>query len=166
MKAKRIVSILLTGSMLLSLLPVSALAAAPVFDAPAQTTRGRGGKLYLRRHPPRTGERKRGLRAHLPAHGCQDAAVLQPLPRRRRARGGPGRCPRGAKARATRRLARPVPSSGQTPARCSPPRRVRPAPRPPGTQCELRCKIVHYLFITICASMVCLIINTRIKIIF
>lgn len=38
MKAKRIVSILLTGSMLLSLLPVSALAAAPVFDAPAQTT--------------------------------------------------------------------------------------------------------------------------------
>ena len=37
-KAKRIVSILLTGSMLLSLLPVSALAAAPVFDAPAQTT--------------------------------------------------------------------------------------------------------------------------------
>ena len=38
MKAKRIVSILLTGSMLLSLLPVSALAATPVFDAPAQTT--------------------------------------------------------------------------------------------------------------------------------
>ena len=34
MKAKRILSILLTGSMLLSLLPVSALAAAPVFDAP------------------------------------------------------------------------------------------------------------------------------------
>ena len=32
MKAKRIVSILLTGSMLLSLLPVSALAAAPVFE--------------------------------------------------------------------------------------------------------------------------------------
>lgn len=31
-KAKRIVSILLTGSMLLSLLPVSALAAAPVFE--------------------------------------------------------------------------------------------------------------------------------------
>ena len=38
MKAKRMISILLTGSMLLSLLPVSALAAAPVFDAPAQTT--------------------------------------------------------------------------------------------------------------------------------
>ncbi len=38
MKAKRILSILLTSSMLLSLLPVSALAAAPVFDAPAQTT--------------------------------------------------------------------------------------------------------------------------------
>ena len=32
MKVKRIVSILLTGSMLLSLLPVSALAAAPVFE--------------------------------------------------------------------------------------------------------------------------------------
>ena len=32
MKAKRIVSILLTGSMLLSLLPVSALAATPVFE--------------------------------------------------------------------------------------------------------------------------------------
>ena len=32
MKAKRILSILLTGSMLLSLLPVSALAAAPVFE--------------------------------------------------------------------------------------------------------------------------------------
>ena len=32
MKAKRIVSILLTGSMLLSLLPVSALATAPVFE--------------------------------------------------------------------------------------------------------------------------------------
>ena len=47
MKAKRIVSILLTGSMLLSLLPVSALAAAPVFDAPAQTTQHRGGS----RHP-------------------------------------------------------------------------------------------------------------------
>lgn len=38
MKAKRMISILLTGSMLLSLLPVSALAATPVFDAPAQTT--------------------------------------------------------------------------------------------------------------------------------
>lgn len=38
MKANRILSILLTGSMLLSLLPVSALAAAPVFDAPALTT--------------------------------------------------------------------------------------------------------------------------------
>ena len=32
MKAKRMISILLTGSMLLSLLPVSALAAAPVFE--------------------------------------------------------------------------------------------------------------------------------------
>ena len=45
--------------------------------------RGRGGKLYLRRHSARTGERQRGLRAHLPAHGSQDAAVLRPLPRRR-----------------------------------------------------------------------------------
>lgn len=45
MKAKRIVSILLTGSMLLSLLPVSALAAAPVFDAPAQTTTKKAASL-------------------------------------------------------------------------------------------------------------------------
>ena len=45
MKAKRIVSILLTGSMLLSLLPVSALAAAPVFDAPAQTTAKKAASL-------------------------------------------------------------------------------------------------------------------------
>lgn len=45
MKAKRIVSILLTGSMLLSLLPVSALAAAPVFDAPAQTTAKKASPL-------------------------------------------------------------------------------------------------------------------------
>ena len=51
MKAKRIVSILLTGSMLLSLLPVSALAAAPVFDAPAQTTAKKGG-------PPCAGGRR------------------------------------------------------------------------------------------------------------
>lgn len=45
MKAKRIVSILLTGSMLLSLLPVSALAAAPVFDAPALTTTKKAASL-------------------------------------------------------------------------------------------------------------------------
>ena len=45
MKAKRILSILLTGSMLLSLLPVSALAAAPVFDAPAQTTAKKAASL-------------------------------------------------------------------------------------------------------------------------
>ena len=45
MKAKRIVSILLTGSMLLSLLPVSALAAATVFDAPAQTTAKKAAPL-------------------------------------------------------------------------------------------------------------------------
>ena len=45
MKAKRIVSILLTGSMLLSLLPVSALAAAPVFDAPVQTTAKKAAPL-------------------------------------------------------------------------------------------------------------------------
>ena len=45
MKAKRILSILLTGSMLLSLLPVSALAAAPVFDAPAQTTAKKAAPL-------------------------------------------------------------------------------------------------------------------------
>ena len=51
MKAKRIVSILLTGSMLLSLLPVSALAAAPVFDAPAQTTAKKAAPLGGSRHP-------------------------------------------------------------------------------------------------------------------
>lgn len=45
MKAKRILSILLTGSMLLSLLPVSALAAAPVFDAPALTTTKKAASL-------------------------------------------------------------------------------------------------------------------------
>ena len=45
MKAKRIVSILLTGSMLLSLLPMSALAAAPVFDAPALTTAKKAASL-------------------------------------------------------------------------------------------------------------------------
>lgn len=45
MKAKRILSILLTGSMLLSLLPVSALAATPVFDAPAQTTAKKAAPL-------------------------------------------------------------------------------------------------------------------------
>lgn len=45
MKAKRILSILLTGSMLLSLLPVSALAAAPVFDAPALTTAKKAASL-------------------------------------------------------------------------------------------------------------------------
>lgn len=45
MKANRILSILLTGSMLLSLLPVSALAAAPVFDAPAQTTAKKAAPL-------------------------------------------------------------------------------------------------------------------------
>jgi len=45
MKAKRILSILLTGSMLLSLLPVSALAAAPVFDAPALTTAKKAAPL-------------------------------------------------------------------------------------------------------------------------
>ena len=45
MKAKRMISILLTGSMLLSLLPVSALAATPVFDAPAQTTAKKAAPL-------------------------------------------------------------------------------------------------------------------------
>ena len=45
MKANRILSILLTGSMLLSLLPVSALAAAPVFDAPALTTAKKAASL-------------------------------------------------------------------------------------------------------------------------
>ena len=63
MKAKRIVSILLTGSMLLSLLPVSALAAAPVFDAPAQTTAKKAAPLVQEADVSRSTEEKAATRS-------------------------------------------------------------------------------------------------------
>ena len=63
MKAKRIVSILLTGSMLLSLLPVSALAAAPVFDAPAQTTAKKAVPLVQEADASRSTEEEAATRS-------------------------------------------------------------------------------------------------------
>lgn len=63
MKAKRIVSILLTGSMLLSLLPVSALAAAPVFDAPAQTTAKKAAPLAQEADASRSTEEEAATRS-------------------------------------------------------------------------------------------------------
>lgn len=63
MKAKRIVSILLTGSMLLSLLPVSALAAAPVFDAPAQTTAKKAAPLVQEADASRSTEEEASTRS-------------------------------------------------------------------------------------------------------
>ena len=63
MKAKRIVSILLTGSMLLSLLPVSALAAAPVFDAPAQTTAKKAAPLVQEANVSRSTEEEAATRS-------------------------------------------------------------------------------------------------------
>lgn len=63
MKAKRIVSILLTGSMLLSLLPVSALAAAPVFDAPAQTTAKKAFPLVQEADASRSTEEEAATRS-------------------------------------------------------------------------------------------------------
>ena len=63
MKAKRIVSILLTGSMLLSLLPVSALAAAPVFDAPAQTTAKKAVPLVQEADASRSTEEEASTRS-------------------------------------------------------------------------------------------------------
>lgn len=63
MKAKRIVSILLTGSMLLSLLPVSALAAAPVFDAPAQTTAKKAAPLVQEADVSRSTEEEASTRS-------------------------------------------------------------------------------------------------------
>lgn len=62
-KAKRIVSILLTGSMLLSLLPVSALAAAPVFDAPAQTTAKKAAPLVQEADASRSTEEEAATRS-------------------------------------------------------------------------------------------------------
>lgn len=63
MKVKRIVSILLTGSMLLSLLPVSALAAAPVFDAPAQTTAKKAAPLVQEADASRNTEEEAATRS-------------------------------------------------------------------------------------------------------
>lgn len=63
MKAKRIVSILLTGSMLLSLLPVSALAATPVFDAPAQTTAKKAAPLVQEADASRSTEEEAAIRS-------------------------------------------------------------------------------------------------------
>lgn len=63
MKAKRIISILLTGSMLLSLLPVSALAAAPVFDAPAQTTAKKAAPLVQEADASRSTEEETATRS-------------------------------------------------------------------------------------------------------
>ena len=63
MKAKRIVSILLTGSMLLSLLPVSALAAAPVFDAPARTTAKKAAPLVQEADASRSTEEEAATRS-------------------------------------------------------------------------------------------------------
>lgn len=64
MKVKRIVSILLTGSMLLSLLPVSALAAAPVFDAPAQTTAKKAAPLVQEADASRSTEEEAATRSN------------------------------------------------------------------------------------------------------
>lgn len=63
MKVKRIASILLTGSMLLSLLPVSALAAAPVFDAPAQTTAKKAAPLVQEADASRSTEEEAATRS-------------------------------------------------------------------------------------------------------
>ena len=63
MKAKRILSILLTGSMLLSLLPVSALAATPVFDAPAQTTAKKAAPLVQEADASRSTEEEAATRS-------------------------------------------------------------------------------------------------------
>lgn len=63
MKVKRIVSILLTGSMLLSLLPVSALATTPVFDAPAQTTAKKAAPLVQEADVSRSTEEEAATRS-------------------------------------------------------------------------------------------------------
>lgn len=80
MKAKRIVSILLTGSMLLSLLPVSALAAAPVFDAPAQTTAKKAAPLVQEADASRSTEEEAATRSSrdLDAeNGAADSFTIQ-----------------------------------------------------------------------------------------
>lgn len=80
MKAKRIVSILLTGSMLLSLLPVSALAATPVFDAPAQTTAKKAASLVQEADASRSTEEEAATRSSrdLDAeNGTADSITIQ-----------------------------------------------------------------------------------------
>ena len=80
MKAKRIVSILLTGSMLLSLLPVSALAAAPVFDAPAPTTAKKAAPLVQEADASRSTEEEAATRSSrdLDAeNGTADSITIQ-----------------------------------------------------------------------------------------
>lgn len=80
MKAKRIVSILLTGSMLLSLLPVSALAATPVFDAPAQTTAKKAAPLVQEADASRSTEEEVSTRSSrdLDAeNGTADSITIQ-----------------------------------------------------------------------------------------
>ena len=80
MKAKRIASILLTGSMLLSLLPVSALAAAPVFDAPAQTTVKKASPLVQEADASRSTEEEAATRSSrdLDAeNGTADSITIQ-----------------------------------------------------------------------------------------
>lgn len=80
MKAKRIVSILLTGSMLLSLLPVSALAAAPVFDAPAQTTAKKAAPLVQEADASRSTEEEavtRSSRDLDAENGTADSFTIQ-----------------------------------------------------------------------------------------
>lgn len=80
MKAKRILSILLTGSMLLSLLPVSALAAAPVFDAPDQTTVKKAAPLVQEADASRSTEEEAATRSSrdLDAeNGTADSITIQ-----------------------------------------------------------------------------------------
>ena len=80
MKANRILSILLTGSMLLSLLPVSALAAAPVFDAPAQTTAKKAAPLVQEADASRSTEEEAATRSSrdLDAeNGTADSITIQ-----------------------------------------------------------------------------------------
>lgn len=80
MKAKRMISILLTGSMLLSLLPVSALAASPVFDAPAQTTAKKAAPLVQEADASRSTEEEAATRSsrNLDAeNGTADSFTIQ-----------------------------------------------------------------------------------------
>ena len=80
MKVNRILSILLTGSMLLSLLPVSALAAAPVFDAPAQTTAKKAAPLVQEADASRSTEEEAATRSSrdLDAeNGTADSITIQ-----------------------------------------------------------------------------------------